>query len=710
MNMSAAADTGPLLPLMRDDLKLYSGPYNRAGTPTWTIYDPARNLYFQIGWVSFEILCRWQLRQVNQIVQQIADETTLEVSAAQIQEVSEFLVKHDLVLHTHQAQTIQKCQRYRAQQQGLAQRLLHGYLFFRIPLWNPDQWLNRHLDKVRWLGSRQFTLLTWLVLFVGLIELSRQWDSFTHSFIDMFSLTGLFSYGVTLVMVKVLHELGHAFTARHFGCTVPRMGVAFLVMFPMAYTDVNDVWKLADKRQRLLVGAAGIRTELTIAAWSTLVWALLPAGVLKDSAFLLATTTWISTVLINVSPFMRFDGYFLLMDWLEMPNLHQRAFALGRWRLREWLFGLKHPVPEHFSRSRYQFLLTFSYVIWLYRFVTFLGIALMVYWYFPKPLGPILGAVEIYWFIGKPLWTEIYAWFEMRKEIMSRSRSLKTVLVLAVLIGIAILPWDPRVSAQGVLKLPVAQTLTVPASGMIARVSVMSGQQVSAGQELMQLESPDLAFELASLTKRQQQLEQQISLSQLLNRERQRLPVLQSQLANVKVDSARIKAQLAQLQITAQTDGKFVASELDLRQGDWLAERTIIGKVLDESALSAHVYLEQSSVKRVSVGDTAVFYAESGVIAPLALTVVRIDSDTTRNLTDGILASVHGGDVGITEKESQRVPEDALYQVVLRPQVPDSNAVDNELRGRVVIYGKSQSWLGDHLRYAAAIFQREAGF
>jgi putative peptide zinc metalloprotease protein len=162
----------------------------------------------------------------------------------------------------------------------------------------------------------------------------------------MWSLQGLLAYGVTLAGGEMLHELGHGITAKRYGCRVPTMGVAFLVLWPVAYTDTNEVWKLTRRDQRLKVAAAGITTELVIAVWALLAWLWLPDGWPKAMAFLLATTTWVSTVLINASPFMRFDGYFLLSDYLQMPNLHSRAFALARWDLRERLFALGEARPS----------------------------------------------------------------------------------------------------------------------------------------------------------------------------------------------------------------------------------------------------------------------------------------------------------------------------------------------------------------------------
>jgi putative peptide zinc metalloprotease protein len=105
---------------------------------------------------------------------------------------------------------------------------------------------------------------------------------------------------------------------------------AALILWPVLYTDVTETWKLASRRQRLAVGLAGVTAELVFAIFATLAWSFLPDGPLRGAAFILATSTWISTLLLNLSPFMRFDGYFVPSDWLEMPNLHGRAFVIAR--------------------------------------------------------------------------------------------------------------------------------------------------------------------------------------------------------------------------------------------------------------------------------------------------------------------------------------------------------------------------------------------
>lgn len=700
------------LPQLRDELNIYQGPESLAGSPSWTVFDPVRNQFFKIDWPMFEILCRWELQDAGLIAQSVNLETSLNISAETVQEAIEFLIFHDLIKSNSAEDTGQKFKKFQATQQKWHTSLLHKYLFFRIPLWNPDQWLSRNVGKIRWLGSSWFLLLSLLVLFTGIIQVGRQWDSFSTTLLDMFSVDGLLAYAITIVIVKFIHELGHAFTAKHFGCKVPNMGIAFLVMFPMAYTDVNDAWKLPHKRQRLLIGAAGIRTELTIAAWATLAWALLPEGALKTSAFLLATTTWITTLLINASPFLRFDGYFLLMDSLEVPNLHHRAFALGKWRLREWLFRLQHSVPEHFSKAKHRFLILFAFGTWLYRLVLFLGIAVIVYLLFPKPLGPFLAFIEIYWFILKPILNELKEWHQLRKEILMTRRTQLSLIFLVLLCVVAIVPWDTRISQQGLLKPQTLQTIAVPVKAQIDALAVQPGDKILLNQRLMSLSSPDLEFEKLTTQQKLKQVDEKIKLSQLEDKLKKDLPLLQAQYKQLSKELEKLSAQQEQLNIIAKQSGVYFQQDVDLKTNDWVDARTVIGHIKNTESPQLHLYLPQQELERVAAGDSALFYSESDYLAPTEFTVSRIDTDATRVLTEPLLASTFGGEILVRQDREQLVPENAVYHIVLEPKNPLElgNLSYESIRGQVVISGETQAWIKEYYLAAMAVIRREAGF
>ena len=182
-----------------------------------------------------------------------------------------------------------------------------------------------------------------------------------------------------MIAVKIAHELGHAIVAKHYGLRVSSMGVALLVLFPVLYTDNTDAWRLTDQRKKLQIVLAGLMVEFHIALLALFSWTVVEDGPLRSAAFFLATSSLVGSLLVNLSPFMRFDGYYALADF-GMQNLQPRAFELARWQVRQWLFGLPENPPA-FSATKHYFLVFYSFATWIYRFFLFLGIALLVYFF-----------------------------------------------------------------------------------------------------------------------------------------------------------------------------------------------------------------------------------------------------------------------------------------------------------------------------------------
>lgn len=699
-----------LLPL-RDELSVYQAPNSFSGSPSWTVFDPARNLYFSIDWSTFEVLCRWNLGDPVKICTSVNNETSLNLDETGVQETLDFLITHELVKSQTKKDSLRLSRIAAQRRQSWYKWILHSYLFFRVPLWNPDQWLSRTLPLIRWLGSRFFFIVTLTILLIGLIQIIRQWDSFSSTLVDFFSLQGMLAYAATLVFVKFIHELGHAYTAKQFGCRVPAMGIAFLVMFPMAYTDVNNAWRLKSRRQRLYVGSAGILVELSIAAWATATWAVLPDGVIKTAAFLLATTTWVSTLVINLSPFLRFDGYFLLMDYLEYPNLHARSFALARWSLREYLFKFDDDIPENHSDFKLRFLLLFAFCTWLYRLIVFSGIAVLVYLMFPKPLGPLLACIEVYWFILKPIWSEVRVWVQRRSDIIKSTRFRKISVLLIISFLIISLPWDRRIVTQGLFQPREVHYLTSFDASQVKTIYASSGEIVKKGQLLAELSSSDLQMKLASVREKVSRLTWQIASGTIHVESRTELPILKSQLQQIETQVEGLNQRILDLSIVADISGRLHWYDPDFTSEVWLEYQSKLGQIDSVSGGQINAYIGQENLTRIGIGDRAIFFSESGITAPLKLRVVRVDKDATRILKDEMLASTYGGEILVRESAQQLVIEHPVYLVVLEPEIPIALSDGfSYLRGKVVLYGEPESWLLPFLNSLIATLRREFGF
>lgn len=696
--------------MLREDLSLHRAPTLPDGQPSWSIQDPARNQFFRIDWQTFEILKRWSFDDTAAIVNDINEATTLRIEDKDVQLVIDFLLDNQLLTPNGKDPSKAMADKERRQKSSRLTRLLKNYLFFRLPLVRPDRFLGATLHWVAPFFSRTFALLTLFVFALSLMLVYRDLDRFTETWVDMFTWQGMLAYGAALIFVKVLHELGHAYTAKRYGCKIPTMGVAFLVMWPVAYTDTNDAWSLADRNKRLDVVGAGVLTELAVAVWATLAWAVLPPGTLKDVAFLLSTTTWIATLLINASPFLRFDGYFFLSDWLDMPNLHQRSSALARWRLRELLFNLQASPPEYFSRARTNGLILFAYLTWLYRFFLFIGIALLVYHFFFKALGIFLFVLEIYWFIARPIFSEILEWYRLLAVIRKRRRSYASGLTTFGLLSALMLPWPTGVSAPAILQSAKVFPIYAPANARLTQRPAGDGHGVVQGERLFAMTSPELDMrkeQAASLLEHQQWSIEAVSVDAGLRGDyqvhEQTFLLARSVAHEVEVDTLRHKP-------SAPFDGTVRNLNPDLRVGTWVRAGEKLGVLVRDGSCAVEAYVRETDLGRIRPGDTAVFYADAAVGEFLSLQVTRIDQDASRVLTHELLASQAGGSVKAREANGLFFPEPAVYRTLLSCDDMPQKLVDRLWRGKVVIHGEWRAPLERYWHSLAALLVREMGF
>jgi len=697
------------LPPLRADLSLHRGPPGHDGAPSWTVCDPVRNRYFRIDWPAFEMLVRWDLGRAPAVAAAVRRETTLTLEAGDVETLAAFLQENQLTVAEGPDATRRLTQAAQAAHPSAWVWLLHHYLFFRIPLVRPDKVLSATQDSLAWLGSRTFRALTLAVLGLGLVLIVRQWDLFVADFRQTLTPDGLVAFAVTLVGVKVVHELGHAYTAKRFGCRVPVMGVAFLVLLPMLYTDVNAAWTLPRRRERLLVGAAGMLAELTVAAWATLAWTLLPEGPARQTAFLLAAVTWVSSLAINLSPFMRFDGYFLLMDALEMPNLHARAFALARWRLREALFGLGDPPPEPLSRARRRGLVLFAVATWAYRLVVFLGIALIVYTIAFKVLGVILFAAEIGWFIVRPVVREVRAWVRLRHRIWHRHRRRVawTAMGLLLLLAAGLVPWTTRIDAPAVLKGARTADLHVPFPARLVRIDTDPGDSVTVGALLFAFDAPDIGLRLDWAETRRASAIRELEIAALDPAHRAATGELRERLAQAEAERRALMAEAERLDLTAPFDGTMLDPMPDLRPGMWVSPKDRLAVVRADGPPIADAYVDESDLLRIRSGGEVVFYPRVPGHSIRRGRIVDIGPSPVQALTDRALASVHGGPLATrTADGAVLVPERALYRLRIALDGPPPAV---QLVGSAQISGAARSLFERLGRSVLIVLVREWG-
>lgn len=672
--VAATASKGPApglqadqrLPPLREDLHLVRGPRNWRGEPTWTLHDPLRHRFIQIVERDFYLLTAWRQSVAQAVIDQASVESGDHYSLDELEGLLDFLAREELLSADSMGLRTRLAKLDAQRQQSLFQTLLHKYLFFRLPLVRPDAWLDRLYVHARVLMQPWFIALSLLLGAIGLIAIIRNWSMFIHSFSFLFSVSGMLVFVVTLACVKVLHELGHALMCKHFGLRVPTMGVAFLVMWPVLYTDATDSWRLDSRHKRAAIAAAGVGVELLLACYAMLFWVILPDGVARSVAFVVATTAWITSALVNLNPLMRFDGYYFLSDMLNVPNLQDRSIALARWQLRGWLFGVREPCPDDLPPRLMRGIMVYAWALLIYRFFLFLGIAFLVYHFFFKALGIFLFLVEIWWFIGRPIYRELKEWPEYLEETSSRRKRL-AMAGIGLLLVIVLFPWRTDVQAPAVLTASRQLAVYSSQPARVAELLVRDRQRVEQGEPLLRLHSPDLdqALVMASHeVARLQALLAQADTSERLISERL---VLGQRLAQALAEQEGLRRQLAQLEILAPFSG--IVRDLDptLQQGRWLGTTDRLLTLIDTSDAVVMAWVSESDLDMLDVGAAGRFYSEQ-ISGPQALTVTveRVSNAAISELDNPYQASVYGGAIPVKPgQEGPCIPPVPIFRCMV---------------------------------------------
>lgn len=696
------------LPGLRADLQLSPAAPALDGAPCWTLADPVRGRYFKLGTTAMRLLRHWSLGEPEQVLQAANREPGLALIGADLEQLLAFLRSHDLITALDPEQRASYSFKAAAQRQSLWQMLLHQYLFFRIPLWRPERFLNRAWPLLERVGPRALRYGLPAVLGLGVFLVSRDWQRFIATFPHLFSLGGALAFGVALFFAKLCHEFGHAFMAKRAGCRVQSMGVAFMVLLPMFYTDVSDAWRVNDRKARLLIGAGGVLAELLLASMALLAWSFLPDGPARTAAFMLASATWITTLVVNLNPFMRFDGYFLLSDFWQVDNLQGRAFALCRWRLREFLFGYGAAAPEPWSSTMQRRLLIWGYGSWLWRAALFFGIALAVYHLFFKVLGIFLMLVELVWFIFLPIMSEWRQWWG-RREQAHGPRVLLSGLVLLGLLLVLILPWRSAVEVPAMLEAGRVSTLHAPVAARIKAVNVHDGQSVAQGDVLIELESPDLdsrqAIARREIEIQQLQMRRQASRSETAAD----AAIVEQRLAEAVAEYRGLAAQRERLLLRAPHAGTVRDLLAQWTVGRWLSTREPLARVVEEG-VRLRGYLAEAELWRVAPGATGRFIADDPMHPAIAVQLSEIDTNGAAFVDQEALTSDHHGPIAVRRDQHQRAePVQAQYGARLTTLDQPPTPVQ-PLRGVAVLQGRGESVLGVAWRRVAALGVRESGF
>lgn len=371
---------------------------------------------------------------------------------------------------------------------------LKNPLALRLPLLDPGPFLKATHVVGRTLFSKAGFAL-WILLVIGALGVvATRWPELAGNMPDrLFSASSILPLVLAYIPIKLLHELGHGYALRRWGSEVREVGVMFLVFFPVPYVDASQAMMLPSKWQRIMVSAAGIFVETGLAAIATFVWALAEPGALRATAFNVMLIGGVSTVLFNGNPLLRFDGYFVLSDFLESPNLAQRANKYFWYLCERHVLGVMEAVPPQMVPSERGWLLAYAVSAFAYRILLLVLISLFIAARF-LGLGILLAMWSLVMALGVPAFKGLSFLVRNPRLIGQRPRALQRAgLALGILCVLAALVPLPSVTTvAGYLRHPASTQLRAGTDGIVTEVLASNGAHVAAGEAILVLEVPDL--------------------------------------------------------------------------------------------------------------------------------------------------------------------------------------------------------------------------
>jgi len=498
----------------------------------------------------------------------------------------------NLLQYGRGANSAELFERFKKRQQREWRARLLNIMFMRFPLLDPDRFLVRALPVVGKFISVP-GLMVWLAVVVaGLKVVADHWQALKQQGQGLLAPDNLPLLYVGLVIIKTIHEFGHAFFTRKFGGEVHVMGVMLMIFTPVPYVDVSSSWSFRSCRQRLLVGAAGMIVELFFAALLAFVWAYSGQGTVHSLAYNMMFVASVSTLLFNANPLLRFDGYYMLSDLVEIPNLAQRANQILRHLGERWLFGLKKSESPARTRSEAAWLTGYGIASGLYRIMVFGGILLVVADHFFL-IGIVMAAVCFISWITVPVGKFVHYLAASPKLERQRLRAIAVSLaMLALVLGVLeFVPFPSHFRAPGVLQAREWTQVVNETAGYVTELLAPPGGPVRADQPLVRLHNAELELELAQA--RAAQVEIETRLRSALARETADLKPLLSQLESATNRVAKLMADTSASIVRARHDGLWIAPDLNDSVGRWLPRGTPMGLLVNPSGFQFTATVKQ---------------------------------------------------------------------------------------------------------------------
>ncbi len=536
-------------------------------------------------------------------------------------------------------------------------KLMSRYLnpmSLRFPLVDPDRfltWANRfpHLYKGGW------GMLIWLaVVLPALFLVPPQWPGLTENFSEqLLAMDNLLLMAVVFPLLKGLHELGHGLAAKSRGGEVHEMGIMLLVFFPIPYVEASSSSAFVKKTDRMLVGAAGMLTELFVAAVAFYLWLLLEPGLARSLAYNTIILASVTTLLFNANPLLRYDGYYILADWAEIPNLSTRSTQYWKYLAERYLLDVPKSEPPQATPGERRWFIGYAPLAFAYRMFVLFGIALFVaQQYFI--VGVLLAIWGLVASLGMP-WFKIARALLTEPRFASRGGRIRKVLggtALALYLLLFVLPMPYHTHADGILRLPEQAILRAEAGGFVTRALVRPGDPVRPGEAVLESHNPKLTSDLDMQVARLEEARARFDAAWGVNpAEAARL---EEEMRREEASVERLREKLANLTLRAEATGRLLLEHPDDLPGRYLKQGEVVGYVVGSYVPVVRVVVGQESVDEVRLATRAVVVKlPQNLAATWPARLLREVPAAGHELPSPALGQGGGGDIVLDPKDEQ---------------------------------------------------------
>lgn len=557
-------------------------------------------------------------------------------------------------------------------------------LSLRIPLFDPDRMLDRLMPLLRplfgWTGAALWLVIVGWAIFL----IAMHWTELSGDVIDrVFSVQNLLLIWFVFPLIKALHELGHAIATKVDGGEVHEMGIMLLVLMPIPYVDASSATAFRDKRSRMLVGAAGMLAEIFIAALAVFAWVHLEPGTERAIAYDVILVAGVTTLLFNANPLLRYDGYYILADWLEIPNLAQRSNEYLGYLVNRYLFGLEGGRSPVVARGERGWFVFYSIASFFYRMFMMVSIALLVASQFFF-IGVLLAIWAFASMLVIPAVKKLHYLVAGPQLESHRRRALISSAAIALFV-VMLLGWLPAPSstrAEGVIWAPEEALVRSTVDGFITRVAVKPGQQVRRGDLLIECEDPELAARTRLLQAQLDELEARYNAS--IVSKRVQADMINEQKAHLVAALDLAFKRQAELEVRSPSDGVFVMADVANAPGRFTQRGDVLAYVTNSAATSVRVVVAQSAENLVSQRTKKVEVRPAGSVGqPFIAQIKREVPAATDELPSMTLSLEGGGKIGLDPSK----PGDgkALEKLFVLDLDLSSGAPTNYIGGRIYV-------------------------